>query len=82
MSHLDQSFLADIISGNVCNYYYKHYFTLYFMQDDATTKQTSYILQFLWRNLKSSLDILNSYYTCMGCLWNQLHLGPSLVSQA
>ena len=23
MSHLDQSSLADIISGNVCNYYYK-----------------------------------------------------------
>ena len=39
MGHLDQSSLADI-SGNVCNYYYKHYFTLYFMQDDATTKQT------------------------------------------
>ena len=30
---------------------------------DHHTKQTSYILQFLWRDLTSSFDIVGSYYT-------------------
>lgn len=30
---------------------------------DHRTKQTSYILQFLWRDLTSSFDIVGPYYT-------------------
>ena len=33
------------------------------IKDDATTKQTSCILQFLWRDLTSSFDIVAPYYT-------------------
>ena len=30
---------------------------------DHRTKQTNYILQFLWRDLTSSFDIVGPYYT-------------------
>ena len=33
------------------------------IKDDATTKHTSYILQFQWRDLTSSFDIVGPYYT-------------------
>ena len=31
--------------------------------NEHRTKQTSYILQFLWRDLTSSFDIVDPYYT-------------------
>ena len=33
---------------------------------DAKTYQTSYIMQFLWRDLSSSYDIVGPYYTSSG----------------
>ena len=42
---------------------------VYQMLDGSeTTQQTSYILQFLWRDLTSSFDIVGSYFTCSGSL--------------
>ena len=66
MSHLDQSSLADIYQVMYVIIITSIHFILHFVQDikdDATTKQTSYILQFLWRNLTSSFDIVGPYYT-------------------
>ena len=34
------------------------------LQDPKTKKQTSYILQFLWRDLTSEYDIVGPYFTC------------------
>ena len=34
------------------------------LQDPKSNKQTSYILQFLWRDLTSSYDIVGPYFTC------------------
>lgn len=48
MSQDEQSSLADI---------YK------FLSSDDSTQQTSYILQFLWRDLTSSFDIVGPYFT-------------------
>ena len=33
-----------------------------------STQQTSYILQFLWRDLTSSFDIVGPYFTCCGSI--------------
>lgn len=49
MSHEELSSLADIYQV---------------LSDDATIEQTSYILQFLWRDLTSSFDIVGKYFTC------------------
>lgn len=38
-------------------------YSLQDIKDDASTRQTSYILQFLWRDLTSSFDIVGPYYT-------------------
>ena len=48
MSHEELSSLADIYQV---------------LSDDATTQQASYILQFLWRDLTSSFDIVGPYFT-------------------
>ena len=34
------------------------------LYDPDTNKQTSYVLQFLWRDLTSSYDIVGPYFTC------------------
>ena len=34
-----------------------------FLEDDDKTKQTSYILQFLWRDLTSPFDVVGPYFT-------------------
>ena len=34
------------------------------LQKSDTSKQTSYILQFLWRDLTSAFDIVGPYFTC------------------
>lgn len=36
------------------------------VQDDFDERKTSYILQFLWRDLTSSFDVIGSYLTCAG----------------
>ena len=36
------------------------------MQQDCKTEQTSYILQFLWRDLTSSYDVVGPYFTSSG----------------
>ena len=42
---------------------------VYQMLDGSETiQQTSYILQFLWRDLTSSFDIVGPYFTCGGSL--------------
>ena len=34
------------------------------LKDPDTNKQTSYVLQFLWRDLTSNYDIVGPYFTC------------------
>ena len=34
------------------------------LQDSDAKKQTSYVLQFLWRDLTSEYDIVGPYFTC------------------
>lgn len=34
------------------------------LQNSESNKQTSYVLQFLWRDLTSSFDIVGPYFTC------------------
>lgn len=41
---------------------------IYQFLSDANAQQTSYILQFLWRDLTSSFDIIGPYYTAAGSL--------------
>ena len=48
MNHSNLSSLADIFR---------------FLENDDV-EQTSYILQFLWRNLTSEFDIIGPYFTC------------------
>ena len=36
-----------------------------FLEDDDKTKQTSYILQFLWRDLTSPFDVVGPYFTSL-----------------
>lgn len=36
------------------------------VQDDFDERKTSYILQFLWRDLTSSFDVIGPYFTCAG----------------
>lgn len=38
------------------------------INEDTATKQTSYILQFLWRDLTSSFDVVGPYFTSSGQL--------------
>jgi hypothetical protein len=52
MTHKEQSSLADI----------------YQMLDDTEVKQTSYILQFLWRDLTGDYDIIGPYFTSSSTL--------------
>ena len=37
---------------------------IYSLLQSSTSKQTSYILQFLWRDLTSEFDIVGPYFTC------------------
>ena len=38
------------------------------VNEDTSAKQTSYILQFLWRDLTSSFDVVGPYFTSNGQL--------------
>ena len=38
------------------------------VNEDTATKQTSYILQFLWRDLTSSFDVVGPFFTSSGPL--------------
>lgn len=51
MTHKDLSSLNDV-------------YQMLQQQLHQTPKQTSYILQFLWRDLTSSYDIVGPYFTC------------------
>ena len=51
MKHKDLSSLNDV-------------YQMLQQQPHQTPKQTSYILQFLWRDLTSSYDIVGPYFTC------------------
>lgn len=44
---------------------------------DAKTYQTSYIMQFLWRDLSSSYDIVGPYYTSSGSFKSKGPVDPS-----
>ena len=41
------------------------------IEQDAQTKTTTYILQFLWRDLTSSFDIVGLYFTSNGTMDSQ-----------
>ena len=60
MSHEDMANLLDV------------YQTL---DSDAATKSTTYILQFLWRDLTSSFDVVGPYYTSNGAMESKYILG-------
>ena len=45
---------------------------------DASTQSTSYILQFLWRDLTSSFDLVGPYYTSSGAFESKFILGVVL----
>lgn len=42
------------------------------VQDDFDERKTSYILQFLWRDLTSSFDVIGPYFTCAGLIMIEL----------
>ena len=44
------------------------------LQKSDTSKQTSYILQFLWRDLTSEFDIVGPYFTCSSSMEGKLVL--------
>ena len=53
------------------------------VNEDTASKHTSYILQFLWRDLTSSFDVVGPYFTSsnpleskfiMSCIIQSLHL--------
>lgn len=50
------------------------------LADDCKTKQTSYILQFLWRDLTSPFDVVGPYYTSSGPLESKFILACVLES--
>jgi hypothetical protein len=60
MSHEDMACLHDV------------YQTL---DEDATTKSTTYIMQFLWRDLTSPFDVVGPYYSSGGTLEAKFILG-------
>ena len=60
MSHDDMACLHDV------------YQTL---DEDATTKSTTYIMQFLWRDLTSPFDVVGPYYSSGGTLEAKFILG-------
>lgn len=41
------------------------------LSDDEKCQKTSYIIQFLWRDLSSSFDVVGPYYTCPSSLETQ-----------
>ena len=45
------------------------------LDEDATTKSTTYILQFLWRDLTSPFDVVGPYYSSSGTLEAKFILG-------
>lgn len=47
-------------------------------QPDAFTKSTTYILQFLWRDLTSSFEVIGPYYTSSGCFESKFIVGVVL----
>ena len=60
MSHEDMACLHDV------------YQTL---DEDATRKSTTYIMQFLWRDLTSPFDVVGPYYSSGGTLEAKFILG-------
>jgi len=44
------------------------------LQDPGANKQTSYVLQFLWRDLTSCYDIVGPYFTCSNSVEGNLLL--------
>lgn len=44
------------------------------LEDDCKTKQTSYILQFLWRDLTSPFDVVGPYFTSSSALESKFTL--------
>lgn len=65
MSHEDLASLNDIYQ---------------LLEDDCKTNQTSYILQFLWRDLTSPFDVVGPYYTSSGALESKFILSCVLES--
>ena len=48
------------------------------LDPDAATKNTTYILQFLWRDLTSSSDVVGPYYTSSKAMESKYILGVVL----
>ena len=45
------------------------------LDPDAATQSTTYILQFLWRDLTSSNDVVGPYYTSKGAFESKFIIG-------
>lgn len=50
------------------------------LDSDCRSKQTTYILQFLWRDLTSAFDVVGPYFTSTGSIENQFILACVLES--
>ena len=50
------------------------------LDPDCRSKQTTYILQFLWHDLTSSIDVVGPYFTSSGPLENKFILSCVLES--
>ena len=48
------------------------------LDPDALTKSTTYILQFLWRHLTSSFDVIGPYYSSSGSFESKFIVGVVL----
>ena len=63
MTHEDMSCLHDVYQA---------------LDPDALTKSTTYILQFLWRDLTSSFDVVGPYYSSSGSFESKFIVGVVL----
>ena len=63
MSHDDMANLLDVYQA---------------LDQDAASKSTTYILQFLWRDLTSSFDVVGPYYTSSKTMESKYILGVVL----
>ncbi len=63
MSHDDMANLLDVYQA---------------LDPDAATKSTTYVLQFLWRDLTSSFDVVGPYYTSSKTMESKYVLGVVL----
>lgn len=63
MTHEDMSCLHDVYQA---------------LDPDALTKSTTYILQFLWRDLTSSFDVVGPYYSNSGSFESKFIVGVVL----